>query len=758
MPKSRLKKDFGTVAGPLAAGLFLIWALGLFAFYFNFGQMPDAWAALKRLGSLEDFGAGWPQHLGVLAQTLGAFALSLLTLVNSWWLGGLFFEILGLRAKGAGGAFLELAGGALGSSLFWMGWGLTGLWAQPLMIFLWILALAPAFWKLKQRLDLARLPALPDSRGLRLLAWVAVGYELFGFWQALLPETFYDSLNYFLGIPAYWVLKGGVADAPGQALSGYFHGGTLFFMDGFYFGGAAAAKLLAFFSTLGCALFAGIWAGEEGGKDAGWTAFSLTAIFPLLFLNGWAARVDGLLTLCLLLFFWAARNFWLKTRPRESGPWGLAAALLLGFALTVKPTAFLAPLAAGAALGILHFNRVKAKGIGSWAAMAMLALGLVAPWLIKNFAYTANPFFPYAAQWGGRPFFEPGAARLLYENRQFLSWGHGPMDWLSFPWRLLMPSGAAGQSQFAGPLLLAFLPLSFWAWRRGGAARFLILASFFFLVFGLCLSHMLRFVMPAFVLAFMAWGLGMESAPSFWRQAARALSLAAALLALPYFLDTASRYFDGLTYLTGGESRDHYLGRMVQNPYEDLVEWTDENLPTRARLLLVGDARGLYWRRDFLANSAFDEPFLAVIARTSATPAQMAERVRRLGVDDAVANIPEGMRTAQDYRSYGALTDADWRRLGDYVALYWRPIYSKGFQAVYAIGDEPAAQAQGFLNPFSFFTPQAYDYGRAMAQGDGSAARAAALAQESLFPQDAFWKTRAQWARGKKTSMAERKP
>ncbi|HET9869857.1 MAG TPA: hypothetical protein VFR02_05115, partial [bacterium] len=259
------------------------------------------------------------------------------------------------------------------------------------------------------------------------------------------------------------------------------------------------------------------------------------------------------------------------------------------------------------------------------------------------------------------------------------------------------------------------------------------------LALGLCLSHMLRFVMPAFPLLFMAWAAWAWERGGVWPRFLAGAGLASALLCLPSLLAVSARYFDGAGVWTGAETRERYLQRMVQDPYEDLALWTAAHLPPDARILLVGDARGLYWRRDFLANSVFDEPALARIARQSAGPAQMAERVRRSGITAAAVNLPEGVRTAEDYQSYGEMTGADWKRLDRYLALYWTPLVSDGRSGVWAVRDVPRTGGATAVDPFSFFTPRAYDLSRALAGGDIPRAIGDARAQAALFPGGTFW-------------------
>jgi hypothetical protein len=187
---------------------------------------------------------------------------------------------------------------------------------------------------------------------------------------------------------------------------------------------------------------------------------------------------------------------------------------------------------------------------------------------------------------------------------------------------------------------------------------------------------------------------------------------------------------------------------MTQNPYEDLVEWTDQNLPADARLLVVGDARGLYYRRPFLANSVFEDPVLEKAVRESSTPDEVAEWIQRLGLTDAVVNIPEGIRVSQDYHLYD-MTPAEWERLNAYLADYWRPLYFKDFRAVYEILPPGSALRPAspkailpnpyVVNPFSFFAPPAYDFSAALRSQNLSAAQEAVQKELQLFPREAYW-------------------
>jgi hypothetical protein len=732
----------------LALGLFIIWILFVFSHYFQ--RIPNPFLSLRSLFDFDRFApVSWSLRRLLWSESLGIFLITGLSLLNTWWLGRIFRNWMSVKVSSQGIALgLDLGLGILSWSLFWLGTGLVRLWFPAFLGFVGILAAIPAIRLVFKEKDKISFWKTSPGCGwmLKTLGLTAIFYVLWAVLQSLLPETFYDSLNYFLGIPQFWIFQHGITDNPAHAYSGMFLGGSLYFTNGFYFGGTEAAKLLSLTFVLLCGVFAGAWAGEETGKTGGLAAFLLVVTFPLLYLNGWAVRVDGLLTLEMLLFFYSFWRFLEERHLKGFQPWGFLSALLAGFAVTIKPTAvigigsaFLASFFAG--------PRLTRKGYRVWIGMAGWTLLVSAPWLLKNWAYTGNPFFPYGGHWlGGRQFSPVGDSALLNDNQEFVSWGSDFKSWVTFPWRLLMPGNEP--SQFVGPLVMVLFPLLLVVRFKSPSRQFWGLTAVFSIILGLCVSHLLRFIMPAFLLFFLLSATLLEKKNSPWGRSVILLALFSSVLCLPFFLNASAQYYDEAGIWLGLETRSQYLGRMVQNPYQDLVEWTDQNLPPNAHLLIAGDTRGLYYRRPFLANSVFDEPILEKVVRESADADEVAERVRRLGLNYAVVNIPEGIRVSQDYHLYD-MTPAEWERLNTYLAEYWCPIYFKDFRAVYEIlppgsalspsSPKTISQNPYVVNPFSFFATPAYDFSAALRSRNLPAAQEAVQKELQLFPQEAYW-------------------
>ena len=514
--------------------------------------------------------------------------------------------------------FLDFAFGTLFLITFWMGTGLTGLWFPGLWALLTLCACLWVLWDIRPLLRNISMPSLPRFRAnktiglLFVLSLIYLG--LLGA-HALLPETFYDSLNYFLGMPQAWLNRHGICDLPTQMLSGYFHGGSLYFMNSLIAGGTEGAKILSALIFLLCVGVVWLWMREWGEKEGALFSAFWTLTFPLFFINSWAVRVDGLVTLLTLLVFYSLTRVFsfrrnegkaAKTEKSREDFWVLTACCLAGAAIAVKPTAL---MGLAAVFLLLLWDRGPAWFFRPrhWVFTAAGLLIFTAPWLLKNWAYAGNPLFPYAsAIFGGRSLTLDHYARLLGENRQFLPMDHGLMSYLTLPWRLTMPQ--EGETQFLGPLILAFLPLLAFLKLPDGRWKRLAWLTGLYLVLGLCSTHMLRFLMPGFLMLFMLVGKAVaQSGGAVKKTAWAALGLSAVLNMGSYALLSA-RYFDGMGVWSGRENREEYLDRKMIYSYEPLARWCG-NLPSDSSILVVGDARGQYYPRPFLANSALTCPF-----------------------------------------------------------------------------------------------------------------------------------------------------
>ncbi len=707
------------------------WALVVFFKYFHyFGlYLPNG----PRLFSA----APWPEaefagRLLIWGQSLWILfcAAALMGVILAWgsrsrrWL-GLGVEDPWMRAA------LNFGFGILGFDLLWLGTGLAHLWWTPLLAVVLAAAAGVALWDCA-RAARERSFSFPVfwPRGQWALAGIAFVYLALVWGHGLAPETFYDSMVYHLAVPSDWLLRHQITDNPANFFSNYPYGAELFFLNGLFVQGTETAKCLHAGAFLFCALAAGGWAREIAGPQAGWLTLGMALTLPLLALNASTTQVEGVLSLFTVLFLYALWKAF-SGKTTEAG-WVWAFGLLAGAGLSVKYTAAVGLLGGLLGLGRGAFQKSKLTAWFWAGAGALLVLG---PWLVKNFCFTGNPFFPYLAHWlGENRLSDGGYARLLAEQRAF-DIVHG-WSWLTLPWRLIM-SNPDGYN-FAGPLGLALLPALFFKQFKDPVLGFWARSTGFYFAAGLLITHILRFMAPAFIVFYILAGAFFAGAGRGW---ARTLSWGAALCAFLCFFYLAS--ISVFYYACGGiwwgkQTRADYLqGPGKITPYASMADWVSKNLPPESRLLIVGDARGLYYDRPFLANSVFDTQVLARAAEAQKDAPGIRLALLKLGVTHLAVNGPEGVRVSSDYHHYD-LTPEAWARLDDFFKTQTTLIYDRKFQSVYALRP-PAAMPNVEPMPILFFTAPGKSFIEDYQRQNWAAADQALDQALALYPACVFW-------------------
>jgi hypothetical protein len=623
-------------------------------------------------------------------------------------------------------------------NFLWIGTGLVGIWYRPLALALgFLLISAPlldilAFFFHRNHV----FPKLfPREASYLFLFLIGASYWLFSAAHGLVPEAFYDSMVYHLAVPQYWLLHHGLCNFPTNFFSNYPYGGELFFMNGLVAQGTESAKLLHAAAFGFCALFAGGWAREWGGERAGWLALGLILTLPVFSINTGTTQVEGVLASALLPFLYFFLG-WLKNEKHPMA-WGVLAGLMMGLAFSIKYTSALVVGSAFLAMIVLRSSFLKEISLRQWVLFGAGALLLVGPWLVKNSLFTGNPFFPYLMPlFPGLHLTPESYERLLMEQRGRIAEG---WQLLYLPWKAVManPDGF----NFVGPMALALVPSLFLFKLRNSTLKFLAVVSLLFFVSGFCVTHILRFLGTGFILLYTLLGivLGGGDKP-YWGKAVAVVGAISAIFCFGYLSAISAHYAACAGVWTGRQTREDYLmspGKI--SPYFETALWVHQNLPPDARLLVAGDARGLYYERPFLTNSVFDEQVLPQLAREEAAPEGIARRLKELGVDDLVVNGAEGVRVSTDYHHYD-LTPDQWKRLDDFIQKYTQLVYQKNLQGVYRILPTPVAPALEIPDFVLFFSQPASQFVKDAQKQQWGEAGEDLKQVLKLYPFSKFWR------------------
>jgi hypothetical protein len=352
--------------------------------------------------------------------------------------------------------------------------------------------------------------------------------------------------------------------------------------------------------------------------------------------------------------------------------------------------------------------------------------------------FTGNPIFPYALRWfGGRQLPDAGYARLLTEQRAYevTDW----LSWLTLPWRLVMSN--PDSYNFAGPLALALLPFLFFYRFQTRTSRYWAWTAGLFFAGGLLITHILRFMVPAFAVLYLLMGVVLtDGERPRWAKGFAALAAVSAFLCYFYFAAISSFYYACAGVWSGRENRVDYLSdRGKITPYAGMAEWISQNLPADAKLLIVGDSRGLYYDRPFITNSVFDTQTLAGLAQTEKDADGIFLRLKEMGVTHLVINAQEGVRVGADYHHYD-LTPEEWSRLDQFFQTKLKVVYDRNFQYVDELNDAvQSASADRPPLPLLFFTQPGTDFIRDTQRQNWAGVESDAGQVLALDPQSSFW-------------------
>lgn len=545
------------------------------------------------------------------------------------------------------GAVLRAGLGLGALSLLLLGLGMAGLFRPWVLAAVCAAATASAAHGLRGARPRRLLPrSAPPGRAVAaaLAAVLALTWL-----TALSPPIFYDALVYHLGVPNLYLLRGGVVPLPTVVHSNFPLGASMIYALALWAGGPSLAQMASLaFALLGAAALAAL-ALRHWGERAAWLAALLYCSTPTTILLARYAVAEHAMSLHVLLAVLCL------FRWREQGGlrWAALGGLFAGFACGTKLAAVLPGLAVPALAMAAMLRRGGAQR-GPGPAPLLLFVGTAAaaasPWFLKNLLFTGNPFYPALGSllpvdgWGAEQ------ARMV-SGSVMAAWVHArtPADVLLLPLRLVAGADMLGAG--AKPLLVLPLaaccavPLLRGAGRDGWRERLLVALPALCLLAWSASFWMVRLLLPALGLCALVAAAALAGTRAA-SPAGRAASLAAVLLAAANvaIVSADAPTVRSLAPALGLGSRGEYLGSLLRS--HQVVEHANAALPPRARVLVIGESKVAYLRRDHLYQTVFDRPLLDLLVGEARQPGEMIDRLRRQGVTHVLVNLVELERHA----------------------------------------------------------------------------------------------------------------
>ena len=489
------------------------------------------------------------------------------------------------------------------------------------------------------------------------VGFLALGVFALAFLCAMAPPTYYDSLVYHLALPAKYLQEGRVGFVPYNHYSHFPQNTEMIF--GWFL--ALGTDVAAQFWNVGLAALTG-WGLWRWGRSAFLqknTRFDMVLFLtaPCVVLLSSETYVE------VPMAFWTCLAVWSASKGVESsrrGWWGLAG-LFGGYAAGIKYTGVLTP-------GLLFLGALLWPRARGWAerwkdagALGAVAFAVFLPWMVKNAVLTGgNPVFPFLPSIfpASKVFMFKESSKAYFAVLDEYKGTSGLLITLfKMPFQLATNAtrfgggfDVTGDLGWALPLLL--LPLGFLGLRRnGGSGGFLLAYATAHVLLWACLRPVLRFLFPVFPLICLLAGRGLnavvvERGAAFRRVVAAGLGLFVLSNAVLFYW--VERVRDPFPVAFGLVDREAYLNQKL-----DYYPWTQRmsTLPPASRVLFVGDQRGYYCPRPYLAPMALLPPPL----REWSDAAADADALRRRLIDLGFTHLFFNRREAERLKSYRVL-------------------------------------------------------------------------------------------------------
>jgi hypothetical protein len=490
-----------------------------------------------------------------------------------------------------------LALGGLSLAVFFL--GVTGHFSPALLVIV-LAAAASAFIYSCKGVSFQGLKGTSFAEKLLLAACVISIVSILPL--ALMPPSVRDELIQHLALPKLYIGAGRIWEIRHIGFSYLPQNIDLLYLIPLALGNDIVPRLVHLLFAVMTAALVYSFILPRAGRAYALIGFLIYMTTPLVFNLSRMAYIDHGAAFYSMLSFMAALRF----RDEGALKWLAVSAVAVGLGLGAKYNVLISFFLIGLfILAVSYKARGFATALRNTALYGLIALAVLSPWLIRNYAWTGSPFYPL---------FETAAAsvargeglhvtgEMAPVGKRFLLYGEGALDLIILPLRLFWEGADNSIEKFDGvlnPFFLVFIPLAFLK-KEKDAKLLLAFSFFFFMAAALTVDLVTRYLMPVIPVVIMLVTLGIRNAFG-----SRALKWPAVFLAVALVAFNAS-YASGLyrktgavSYFAAGMDREEYLKERL--PDYDTVSFGNCALPqgSKVMLLFTGD-RGYYWDRDYI--------------------------------------------------------------------------------------------------------------------------------------------------------------
>lgn len=512
------------------------------------------------------------------------------------------------------------------------------------------------------------------------------GFLAITFWLTWVPPHQYDSLVYHLPLAQAYVTAGGFVSVPGTVYMHFPQNGEMLFALALVLKSDILAQMFMWLALV----LSVWWIFELGRREAPLSAVLLACLLLVTHTSVMLLSSISYVESLVMLWTTAATLSFLRweqvsAADSERRSWLVLSALFTGLALGTK---YYAGITAVVLFGRLALRwargRVPRPSAGFDALLyAAIVTAVFLPWMIKNAVMAGNPLYPFfnylfpgATQGGLSQSLAKGYFNQLTEYR---NGGSAWLDFAQLPVMLLTNSTHFGKGMdvlggLGWELTFWSMPLAVWAsWRNRFLRSMLYFCGLYF-VGWFFTGVVLRFLLALAPLLSLLAGCGLYA---LWQRLGRGGRFAlggavgvAGLTHLLLFFFVELGVFGAGGLLVGMEGRDDFLSRKLD--YYSCARWAQDHLGKNDRILIVGEQRSYFVAQDHVASTVQGPNRFVAWANASASPRELASKIRQDGFSDILFVPREMVRLGAQLGQFTEAGAKNWAGLDDRMQPLFR--------------------------------------------------------------------------------------
>ncbi|MFH1860952.1 MAG: glycosyltransferase family 39 protein [bacterium] len=465
----------------------------------------------------------------------------------------------------------------------------------------------------------------------------------------LVPTMTYDAMVYHLAVPAKYIQAHRIHYIPHICFSNYSLNMEMLFTMGLLLGGDTLAKFIhlmfGLLSGAGIFCMARRHFGQEEAAPLATAWFSLLIFFSIPL--ACFIMVQPFNDLGLVFYEIMAVYAFVNWTTTDKKPWIVMCALMCGFAMGVKYTG-------GICAGILFVGVIwkevqrhrSTKGVlpaknlclcmgTSISLMLFIPFLLNLPWFIRAFVYTGNPVYPMLYPlFGGINWNDFNHIRYIHE----MTAGYGPqVVWYLKPFVCIYQLSLdwKGKGVPVCPIFLLLLPGIILIKRLPVVFKLLAVYCLLFFLIWTYTSPVDRFFLPcmgilSIVIGYIAASLPLRRTVITW-------VILCCLWNTYHLCQTIwiNSYWKCIDKSAGQQLLKE------QSPIDDyypVIIYINTHLPSKSKILFIGETRSYYCEREVLSNSHLDTTIIVEIVKKSRDEYAVLKRLKQQRITHILYN------------------------------------------------------------------------------------------------------------------------